>query len=219
MLFEVIFLLRLIKRFLGSDEFIILLGLVIIPTASFLLILGSPESPLYTSISRIAWVHRRWFSIFFWAVAVMSAMIFITHKMIMRGPLSERSKKAFFTYLFLNICLVFAGCLIFPAKPDADNANFANYIHDYLTAGAWLFYVLGLIFYSIAIGGKNKFLGFFGSSLMIFTVFSGLFFLRRVIDPQSYVGASAISEVYIINVLLIYLVVMYVLESRIENSE
>ena len=52
---------------------------------------------------------------------------------------------------------------------------------------------------------------------MVFVVFSSLFFLRQVIDPTTYVGASAVSEVYIINSLLIYLVVMYVLEEK-ENS-
>jgi hypothetical protein len=49
---------------------------------------------------------------------------------------------------------------------------------------------------------------------MVFVVFSSLFFLRQVIDPTTYVGASAVSEVYIINSLLIYLVVMYVLEEK-----
>jgi hypothetical protein len=87
-------------------------------------------------------------------------------------------------------------------------------MHDYLTAIAWAMYGIGLIVYSIIIGRKNKFLGFMGCSIMVFVVFSSLFFLRQVIDPTTYVGASAVSEVYIINSLLIYLVVMYVLEEK-----
>ena len=61
-----------------------------------------------------------------------------------------------------------------------------------------------------------------GCSFMAFALISSMFFLRQVIDPESYVGASAVSEVYIINSLLIYLAVMLVLEDtsigRIRNE-
>ena len=57
---------------------------------------------------------------------------------------------------------------------------------------------------------------------MGFVVLSSVFYLLRVIDPSSYVGASALSEVYIINGLLIYLVVMYVAQdytNRLQESQ
>ena len=200
------------RKILKSREFVIVVGLVIVPIISFLFIVDVPESPLYTSISRIAWVHGRWYATFIWAITVMSAIIFITYKMIKAGPMDLTGKHIFFIIQTVNICLVFIGCLIFPAKSDADTVTIANYLHDYLTAIAWTCYGVGLIIYSIVIGRKNRFLGFMGCSIMAFVVWSSLFFLRRVIDPTSYVGASAVSEVYIINSLLIYLVIMYVLE-------
>ena len=73
-------------------------------------------------------------------------------------------------------------------------------------------YGVGLIFYSFDIKKRHDFLGFFGLGLMSFIVLSSVFFIRQVVDPTSYVGASAVSEVYIINALFIYLVVMYVAE-------
>lgn len=200
-----------------KTEFIVLLGLVFVPSISFLFILTSPESPLYTSISRIAWVHGRWLSTFLWATVVMGTILLLTYKLIKIGPLGEKGKRIFFLAQAVSICLVFVGCLLFPAKPNPETVKFVHYMHDYLTAIAWAMYGIGLIVYSIIIGRKNKFLGFMGCSIMVFVVFSSLFFLRQVIDPTSYVGASAVSEVYIINSLLIYLVVMYVLEEK-ENS-
>ena len=200
-----------------KTEFIVLLGLVFEPSISFLFILTSPESPLYTSISRIAWVHDRWLSTFLWATVVMGTIVWLTYKLIKIGPMEERSKRIFFIIQLISICLVFVGCLLFPAKPNPETVKFVHYMHDYLTAIAWAMYGIGLIVYSIIIGRKNKFLGFMGCSIMVFVVFSSLFFLRQVIDPTTYVGASAVSEVYIINSLLIYLVVMYVLEEK-ENS-
>lgn len=205
------------NKMIKKTEFIVLLGLVFVPSISFLFILTSPESPLYTSISRIAWVHGRWLSTFLWATVVMGTIVWLTYKLIKIGPMEERSKRIFFIIQLISICLVFVGCLLFPAKPNPETVKFVHYMHDYLTAIAWAMYGIGLIVYSIIIGRKNKFLGFMGCSIMVFVVFSSLFFLRQVIDPTSYVGASAVSEVYIINSLLIYLVVMYVLEEK-ENS-
>ena len=105
-----------------------------------------------------------------------------------------------------------------PAKQSADSICFVNYIHDYLTAIAWTMYVIGLVVYSFNKRKKDAFLGMLGLGLMGFIVFSSLFFLMRVVDPQSYVGASAVSEVYIINNLLIYLVVMYVAQKHMNEK-
>ena len=198
----------------NKTEFIVLLGLVLVPAISFIFIMTSPESPLYTSISRIAWVHDRWLATFVWAVIVMGTILLLTYKLVMIGPMSERGKRIFFLIQVVNICLVFIGCLLFPAKSDPNAVRFVHYMHDYLTAIAWAMYGIGLIVYSVIIGRKNRFLGFMGCSIMAFVVWSSLFFLKQVIDPTSYVGASAVSEVYIINSLLIYLVVMYVLEEK-----
>lgn len=206
-----------LNEIISSTEFIVLLGLVIVPIISFLFITVSPESPLYTSISRIAWIHDKWFSTFMWAVVVMGAIIWLTYQMVKTGPLSSRAKKSFFLCQLINIFLVFVGCLIFPAKADAETAVFINHMHDYLTTVAWATYGIGLIIYSIMIGRKNRFLGFMGCSIMTFVVWSSMFFIRQVVDPSSYVGASAVSEVYIINSLLIYLVVMYVLEEFVNK--
>ena len=202
---------KIITR-LNSTEFVVVVGLIIVPIVSFIFIMTSPESPLYTSISRIAWVHDRWFATFLWAGTVMGAIMWLTYRMIKIGPLEERAKRVFLVFQFLSILLVFVGCLIFPAKSDRDSISFVNYMHDYLTALSWGCYGIGLILYSVLIGRRNRFLGFMGCSIMGFVVWSSIFFLKQVIDPTSYVGASAVSEVYIINSLLIYLVVMYVLE-------
>ena len=199
-----------IKHILFSDRFVIFLGLVIVPITSFLLITVSDESPLYTSISRIAWVHGYWFSTFFWASVVMGAVAWLTYRMVYTGPLTDRTKRIYLACQLINILLVFVGCIIFPAKPGAEAVKFAHYVHDYLTIVAWALYGIGLMIYSVLIRKHDRFLGFLGICLMSFVIFSSAFFISRVIDPSSYVGASAVSEVYIINSLFIYLVTMYI---------
>ena len=203
-----------VKEIIYSDRFVTLLGLVIVPLISFVFIGISEESPLYTSISRIAWVHGKWFSTLLWALIVMSAVFWLTYRMVDSGPLGERAKRIYLICQSVNIVLVFVGCIVFPAKAGVEAAKLVNYIHDYLTIGAWGMYGIGLVAYSVMIRRKDRYLGFIGLCLMSFIVLSSVFFIRQVIDPASYVGASAVSEVYIINALFIYLVSMYGLEVR-----
>jgi len=199
-----------LRRMLYSDRFIIIAGLVVVPLVSFAFINISPESPLYTSISRIAWVHGHWFATCIWALIVMAVIAWLTIRTVYTGPLSECVKRRIILIQMINIILVFIGCIVFPAKAAPDAMLFSNYVHDYLTAIAWFLYVITFVTYSIFLRKKDKFLGFLGIGLMSFIILSGIFFLRSVVDPASYVGASAVSEVYIINSLLIYLVTMYV---------
>ena len=199
-----------VKNAVHSTRFLVVMGLVVVPFLSFILVNLSPESPLYTSISRIAWVHGRWFATFLWAVTVMAVILLLTWRMALTGPLGKRTKQVFLISQSVNICLVFVGCLMFPAKESLENICFVNYLHDYLTAAAWLLYGVGLVVYSVLVCRQDKFLGFFGLGLMAFVFLSSMFFLVNVVDPTSYVGASAVSEVCIINSMLIYLVVMYV---------
>ena len=199
-----------IKNILYSTKFIVILGLIIVPFVSFAFITISPESPLYTSISRIAWVHNLWLNTFIWALIIMLSIVWLTYRLVETSPLSSKAKKIIIWWQFLNILLVFIGCLMFPAKQDVEMVKLINYLHDYVTAIGWVLYGIGLIVYSILLRRKDKFLGFLGLGIMSFIIFSSIFFIMRVVDPTSYVGASAVSEVYIINSLYIFLVFMYV---------
>ena len=161
-----------IVKILSSDRFVILLGLVGVPLISFVFITVSEESPLYTSISRIAWVHGRWFSTFTWALIVMGSVMLLTYRMVAAGPLSHRTKKIFLLCQSINIIFVFVGCIVFPAKAGVETVKLVNYIHDYLTIGAWTLYGTGLFLYSILIKAKDYYLGFLGLGLMSFIIFS-----------------------------------------------
>lgn len=194
---------------LASKTFLILLGFGFLPFLSFLLISISEESPLYTSISRIAWIHGFWGATFIWAVAIMGGITWLTRCMVYTSPLRERTKHCFFAMQLVHIALVFIGCLFFPSKPGEAFEHFGHLIHDYLTVVAWFLYVIGLVAYSLLLRKKDRLLGTLGIGLMAYILLSSIFYLVNVIDPGSYVGASAVSEVHIINNLLIYLVVMY----------
>jgi len=204
-----------LKTAMESMEFAILAGLVAVPLLSFAFIQISTESPLYTSISRIIWVHGHWVAALIWSLLVMGVIAYLTHRLLCTSPLTAKQQRAFKVYLFIHIVLVFVGCMLFPAKQSLQCITFFNYMHDYLTAAAWVGYIVGLLVYSWKLRKADRFLGIFSLGLISFVICSASFFLRWVIDPASYVGASAVSEVYIINSLLIYLVVMYVMQGYV----
>ena len=199
-----------IRSIVNSDRFIIFVGLIIVPITSFVLIALGDESPLYTSISRLAWVHGYWVATFLWASVVMGSVAWLTYRMVFTGPFGARGKWVYFSMQLANIILVFIGCVIFPAKPGENATLFVHYVHDYLTIVAWAMYGIGLLVYSLILRKHDKFLGFLGVCLMSFVIFSSMFFINQVIDPTTYVGASAVSEVYIINSLFMYLITMYI---------
>lgn len=205
------------KQTVNSTGFIILLGLVIVPILSFLLITSSEESPLYASISRIAWALDHWWATFIWAIVVMASILWLTYKTIGCGPLSLPCRVSLTVAQFFNISMVFIGCIIFPAKTGQGEPMLINYLHDYVTIIAWVLYGVGLIVYSFMLGRHSSLLGYLGIGLMTFTVFSSYFFIKQVIHPDSYVGASAVSEVHIINSLLIFLVVIHVAQKYEEQ--
>lgn len=205
------------KKTVNSTGFIILLGLVIVPMLSFILITISEESPLYASISRIAWALDHWWPTFVWAIIVMASILWLTYKTIGCGPLSLAHRVGLTISQFVNISMVFVGCIVFPAKTGQGEPLFINYLHDYMTITAWVLYGIGLIVYSFMLGRHSSLLGYLGIGLMTFTVFSSYFFVKQVVHPDSYVGASAVSEVHIINSLLIFLVVIYVAQEYEER--
>ena len=209
---------KLIKLF-ASDGFVIFSGLIVAPLLSIILLSLSPENPLFTSISRMIWVNNLWLVTFIWAAVLMSIIAILTYRMAKTGSLEGKKRKRFMKWQLLCIILVFVASLIFPAKDGVEKVRFVNYVHDYLTVAAWLMYVIGLIGYSFNTLKKDRFLGELGLGLLGFTVISSIFFLMRVIDPNSYVGASAVSEIYIINNLLIYLVVMCVAQKERMSSQ
>lgn len=211
-----------LQSILLSKTFLIVLGLGIIPFFSFLLISISEESPLYTSISRIAWIHGFWGATFIWAIIVMGGISWLTLCMVFTSPLGPGARERFFAIQLINICMVFVGCLFFPSKAGTEHERLAHLLHDYLTVIGWICYVIGLIVYTFLLRKKDRALGALGLGLMSYIILSSVFYLLNVIDSSSYVGASAVSEVHIINNLLIYLVVMYIAQDyalRIKTAE
>ncbi|HRX14534.1 MAG TPA: hypothetical protein P5087_05935 [Eubacteriales bacterium] len=213
---------KLMKKNIGelfnSLEFSAIWVLVVVPALSLILISISGESPLYTSLSRIAWVSGYRLFMLFWSLIIIFPMVCLTIKVFRESPISEKNKKGLTIVAIVNIIVSFVSGLIIPAKNGVDPTTFWGKMHDILTALGWLSYGIALTAFSITLTVKDRTRGIVDMAFMAFIWLTGIFFIFKVIDENTYCGASAITQVYIINMLNIFLL-LNVIYQNAENKK
>ena len=198
----------------NSLEFSAIWILVVVPLLSLLFISVSGESPLYTSISRIAWVAgHRWFMLV-WSLVVLFPMVCLARKVIRTSALRPRWKKALTFAAIANILVSFVGGVFVPAKSGALDISFFGVLHDLMTAIGWLSFGVVLTAYSICLFSADRKQAILALSFMIFVWMTGVFFIFYVIDPGTYCGSSTITQVYIINMLDLFLLMNDIYQTR-----
>lgn len=199
-----------------SLYFTVIWILVIVPFLSLLFITVSGESPLYTSISRIAWVgHHRIFMII-WSLVVLFPMVCMTNNVIKNSKLNNKRKSALYLIAIVNIIISFVAGVLVPAKSSANDINFWGILHDLLTAIGWLAYGVVLTIFSFSLFKVDKLHATISICFMFFLWCTGLFFIFYVIDENTYCGTSAVTQMYIINMLNIFLLINDIFQRKDE---
>lgn len=188
-----------------SLQFAAIWVLIVVPLLSLLFITVSGESPLYTSISRIAWVSGHRLFMLGWSLVVLFPMVCLTGKVIRTSRIPPRRQRRLQITAIANILISFVGGVFVPAKSSALDITFFGALHDLMTAVGWLSFGLVLTAYSICLFPVDRVQAVLALSFMVFIWLTGLFFIFYVIDPGTYCGSSAITQVYIINMLDLFL--------------
>ena len=204
------------KRF-ESLYFTVVWILVVVPFLSLLFITVSGESPLYTSISRIAWVFEHRAFMFIWSLVVLFPMVCMTNKVIKNSNLDNKSKKSLYLIAIINIIISFVAGVLFPAKSGPDDLTLWGILHDLLTAIGWLAYGIVLTIFSIKLFKVDKLQATISSCFMFFLWWTGLFFIFYVVDENTYCGTSAVTQMYIINMLNIFLLINDIFQYKKEE--
>lgn len=192
--------------------------LIIVPLLSIAFITVSGESPLYTSISRIAWVKGHRIFMIIWSLIVLFPMVCLTRKVISESRLSEKRKSLLNTIAIANILLSFTCGVFVPAKNGVDAITIWGAIHDCFTALGWLSFAIVLTIYAFSLRRFSQTQATISISFMGFIWITGLFFIFYVIDPNTYCGTSAITQVYIINMLDMFLLFSDIYQSISANN-
>lgn len=203
---------RLAARF-ESLRYTSIWVLIVVPLLSMVFITASDESPLYTSLSRLAWVNGHRLFMFVWSLIVLFVMICLTLKVIRFSGLDEKRKRSLSALAIVNITISFVSGVFIPAKSGADVLNIWEYLHDRFTAIGWLSFGVALTVFSFSLRKVNKQQATIAISFMVFIWMTGAFAIFYVIDPETYCGSSAVAQVYIINMLNIFLLMNDVIQS------
>lgn len=181
--------------------------LLILPLLSMLFITASEESPLYTSLSRLAWVNGHWLFMLVWSLLVLFVMVCLTLKVIHQSGLAPKRVKALSAVAIVNVSLSFVSGVFIPAKSSADALSIWEFLHDRFTALGWLSFGIVLTIFSFNLRKVDRMQSFISVCFMAFTWMSGVFAIVVVISPETYVGSSAITQIYIITMLNIFLLI------------
>lgn len=179
--------------------------MIVVPLLSIAFITVSEESPLYASISRIAWVDGHNAFMLVWSLIVLLPMVCLTQKVISASGLEEKRKRFLKIFALANVLLAFVSGVFVPAKNGVDAITVWGAMHDCFTGLGWLSFAIVLTVFSCSLLHCDKTQGTIASSFMAFIWITGLFFIFHVIDPNTYCGTSAITQVYIINMIDLFL--------------
>ena len=194
-----------IQRKFESIYFSAVWVLIIVPILSLAFILVADESPLYTSISRIGWVHNHRLFMLLWSITVLAPMVSLTSKVVSQSPLTEGRKRALYAVAVCNILVSFVAGVLVPAKSGAGEVSFFGVVHDLLTSVGWLSFGVVLTVFALSLFRFDRLEATVATSFMAFIWITGIFFIFYVVDESSYCGASAVTQVYIINMLDLFL--------------
>lgn len=206
-----------LKRRFESVYFSTVWILVVVPILSILFITASGESPLYTSISRLGWVLDRRVFMIVWSLTVLAPMLFMTNKVITGSPLADRAKRSLHLIAVINIIVSFVAGVIVPAKSGAGEVSFFGVMHDLLTSVGWLSYGVVLTAFAFCLFRKDRLEATVATCFMAFVWVTGTFFIKYVVDETSYCGASAVTQVYIINMFNIFLLIIDIYQSLLKK--
>lgn len=210
-----------IKRLTGkfsSLRYTAVWVLIMVPLLSMIFITASDESPLYASLSRLAWVNGHRLFMFVWSMVVLFVMGCLTIKVISNSGIGEKRRRVLITVAVVNIVIAFVSGVFIPAKSSADILNIWEYLHDRFTAIGWLSFGITLGFFSFNLRKVNKKQGTIAITFMFYVLITGAFAIFYVIDPATYCGSSAVAQVYIINMLNIFLLIIDVMQN-LTNGE
>lgn len=206
-------LLRLAYAF-GSIKFSALWVLLVVPLLSVLFITASGESPLYTSLSRLAWVSGHWWFMLVWSTIVLFALVCMTVKVVRASGLGQKQVRVLSITAVCNILLAFVSGVFLPAKSSAEILTVWAFLHDNFTALGWLSFGITLTIFAVLLRRVDKTQATIALAFMAFVWITGVFAIFYVIDPQTYCGSSSVSQVYIINMFNIFLLLNDVYQSR-----
>jgi hypothetical protein len=172
------------------------------PVLSWGSVIVSDETAVFASLSRMIWYSGDAFLIFIAMLVVFLPMIvsfFLAHSL---SGISRAHKLICRICLLVSCIVLYIGAMeLMPS--DGESMTSENVLHGLLSFGGIFMIFLTYVLYTIFIHHIDRDGAFLLFFFLVFILITGSFAVLNVYDQDSYVIASAASELYILTMLSI----------------
>lgn len=194
-------------RILGIFTFLIS------PLAAWASVIASDETAVFASLSRMIWYSGDATRIFFAMLVLFIPMIisfFFAHENL---GISKRGK------FLCRLCMIFSCIVLYIGAmevmpSDGKSMTTENIWHGILSFGGMLDIFMTYCLYIFFAQRKDRDGCMLLAGFLLFTLITGAFAILNVFDADSYVVASAVSELYVLTMFSIIGYLTYFLSYR-----
>lgn len=194
-------------------KIIAIFSFIVSPLLAWGSVIASDETAVFASLSRLIWYSGDPWRILISMIAMFLPMLFSFFLALSLNEMSKKSINLCKILMVISCCILYIGAMeIMPS--DGTSMTKQNVWHGILSFGGMLLIFLTYCLYTVLNSHEDRDGSFLITCLLIFTVISGAFAILNVFDDNSYVIASAVSELYILTMFNIIGYMTYYLAFR-----
>jgi len=180
------------------------LSFIFIPIFNALMSITSDESPVYTSFSRIAWVHDMFYIMIIVILVNAAILMYSIYHILQTGQYSKKAKIFVYSLFGFAILVAVIGSCI-PAYYLPDDAYYTSLrtAHAVLVGLGLCLLFIALAFIAYTSFYRNKNQGIIEMLMCITMLIVAAYSILVVNDKDSYCTTSAVSQILILSMLII----------------
>ena len=183
------------------------------PLFSWGSVTATDETAVFASLSRMIWYSGSAFQIFVAMLVLFIPMLtafFLAHSM---SGLTKAQKLACRICMIVSCAVLYVGAMwVIPS--DGKTMTSENVWHGVLSFGGMLMIFLTYCLYTVFIRKKDRDGAGLLAAFLVFSLITGAFSVLNVFDDNSYVIASAVSELYVLTMMSVIGYLTYYLAYR-----
>ncbi len=183
------------------------------PLFAWASIMATDETAVFASLSRMIWYSGSSSRIFLAMLVLFVPMLisfFLSHGL---NGMSKKQKMVLRTLMCISCVVLYVGAMwVMPS--DGETMTRENIWHGVLSFGGMFMIFLTYCIHTVFISRKDRDGVLLLAAFLVFSLVSGMFAVLNVYDQNSYVVASAVSELYVLTMLSLFGYLTYYLAYR-----
>ena len=195
-----------------QEKIMLVLTFIVVPVASILITLVASDRPVSTSMSRIAWVDKKFVFVLLWGLLNMGNYIYSMVLTVKKGGYSKGWKKFFIVSASVAAAIMTIGLSI-PAYYSETDVKLQQMrtAHVIISGAGFFYYVAEVFFVALTLLWRNKNQFFLSIGMACFIAIGGIFSLIYVNDPTGYCFCSTATQLFLFGASNFFLAVQYFL--------